>query len=717
MPPSSPPSAANRLTPSQDLEHQVRTLQRDVRALEVRNQELLAELANTQARYDEKLRTSDERWRFAIEGAGDGVWDWIVLENRVFFSKQWKAMLGYEEHEVGEGLEEWSTRVHPEDMPRVMDDLQAHLEGKTPFYSNEHRVLCRDGSYKWVLDRGLVMSRDLEGKPSRVVGTHSDITQRKEIEENLLAAITIAERANQAKSEFLANMSHEIRTPMNAIIGMGELLGLTPLTPTQQNYVNTMRTAGEHLLAIINDILDLAKIEAGKIELEDAVISIHLLLDGLSGLMSVRTEATGVELILDIAPNVPRLVRGDPARLRQVLINLIDNAFKFTSKGQIVVTVGVSERVPDTLVFSIKDTGVGIAPDRFEAVFATFTQADNSITRRYGGTGLGLTICRALVELMGGRIHLESTLSVGTTFTFTARLPADVAEADAELPASKRTHRHSGQPQRHSRQPQYPSGRPLGAQGSALLGQKAAAAGLRILVVDDIAINRDLIVALLDGMPWALECADSGRAAVERCRAGGIDLVLMDIQMPGMDGYEATRLIRQAEVSEGRAPVPIVAVTAHAMREEMERCLDAGCDAHLAKPVKRASLIAVIHQFSGPTEPELPRQKVDQHSPPEVARERAVEAEIEQLVPHYLELCNQRAVEMNDALMAGDFETLRRHAHGLRGSGTSFGFAELTELGGELEDSAVLKDEAVVAARLSELAAYLSRVQAQKGSA
>lgn len=697
--------------PLTEVQLQLARLQIEYRKLEILHGHVRAERDALQALSSEldpvgtERRLQDSRWQFAIEGAGDGVWDWNVSDSRVFFSKQWKAIFGYSEEEVGDALSEWSSRVHPDDMPQVMADLQPHLAGITPIYSNEHRVLCKDGSYRWILDRGLVVSRDASGNAERVVGTHADITERKQAEERLVAATQAAERANQAKSEFLANLSHEIRTPMNAIIGMGELLVETALTPAQRRYVNNMCAAGEHLLTIINDVLDLAKIEAGKIELEATAISVRSLTDGISALMALRSKETGVILVCEIDPAVPLVVRGDPSRLRQVLINLVDNAFKFTPRGQIVLSVRLCEGVAETLEFAVTDSGVGIARDRLEAVFATFTQADNSITRRYGGTGLGLTICRGLVELMGGVIAVESELAKGTVFRFTARLPE--ASGLSQRPGVLVS---VAEPDQVS----------VGSWSSM---PEVAAVRQRILVVDDIAINRELVTALLEGLPFEVSCVESGQAAIERCAAGGIDLVLMDIQMPGMDGYEATRSIRQAEQNGARGRVPIVAVTAHAMREEVARCLDAGCDGHLAKPIKRAGLIASVERFAA--RPELTGGARAQRAWLDVAEseegaavgylELEVAEEVAHLVPRYLDSCFTRAQELERGIAARDLDAVRRVAHVLRGSGSAFGFPQITDWGVCIEEAALVSDWALIEQVLPDLLRYLENAMLSRG--
>ena len=524
------------------------------------------------------LRDSEARWQFAVDSAGDGIWDWNVASGKVFYSRQCKASLGYADEEFGDSMKDWTDKVHPLDLPVIWQGIQDHLEGKTADFVAEQRMRTRMGSWRWILVRGKVIERHADQSAVRVIATQTDITARKMAEEELKRSYEAlrqaagalrtardeAQAAEHAKGDFLAAMSHEIRTPMNTVIGMTRLALTTELTVRQRNYLEKIDSAARSLLNIINDVLDFSKIEAGGLTLEDTDFDLDLVLDSASTMTAMKAEEKGLEMIYAVAQDVPRVLRGDPLRLGQVLINLLSNAVKFTPQGEVLVSINAQKILSDrvTLQFCVKDTGIGLEPGQINGLFRAFSQLGPHISRKYGGTGLGLAICRQLVELMGGRIWAEGEPGSGSRFHFTV---------DMALPRARHTGDAAAQP--------------------------PTLAPRRVLIADDNLHSREVLADSLAGMGLAPTLVASGTEALIELQAAAqrsqnYELALVDWDMPGLDGIETASRIR-ADRDLTRLPT-VLMVTGFGREETLRSAEQLGLAGVLVKPVTRSLLFSTI---------------------------------------------------------------------------------------------------------------------------
>lgn len=519
----------------------------------------------------DELRASDERFKLAMEHSTYGLWDRDVSKGTIYYSPHFYEQLGYPREDKPIPLPRMLKYIHPDDHGKLFDLSRLHSHSDT--IDLELRHIKKDGSFIWMLSRGKVIERDDAGDPKRLIGVNLDITEHKNIQMELASARQVAEEANRNKSEFLERMSHEIRTPMNAIMGMTYLALDTELTPEQRSYLNDMDAAAKSLLHIIGDILDFSKIEAGELSIVNERFNLWDEVKRLTKLHSVRAQDGDNELTFDIDADVPEYVRGDKYRLGQVLTNLLGNAVKFTNGGRIGLTV----RLADTddrlntvrLVFAVSDTGIGFDHEQLARLFEPFVQADGSTSRKYGGTGLGLSISKHLIEMMGGSIRCQSAPGQGTTFEFSVVLKQS---------------RHTVTAARK--------------QYSPLIDNNGTSPSRRkVLLVEDNQVNQRVASGILRKLMIDSVTVDNGAQALERLAladAGDFDAVLMDIEMPVLDGLEATRIIRQQPRFQH---LPIIAMTAHAMVGDRERCLAAGMNEHIAKPVNPDALLRVLNQF------------------------------------------------------------------------------------------------------------------------
>ena len=646
------------------------------------------------------LRAVRERLDLALDGSELASWDWEIASGKVHVSKRWSQMLGDDRQASVVTVSDLEKIMHADDIERVRDRIAAVLEGKSEIYYAEYRVRRRDGEWRWIGSHGKVTERDANGSAVRMTGTNADITGKKLDEATVLAAKDAAEAANRAKSNFLANMSHEIRTPMNGIIGMTDLALDTELTAEQQELMLTVKSCAGSLLEIINEILDFSKIESGAMTLDVSDFCLRTLLDETLKVFMPHARAKGTALKCIVAPAAPAMLRGDAAKLRQILINLVGNAIKFTEHGEIAVEVECLARKDNDvrLGFAVRDTGIGVAPEKQQLIFEPFSQADSSTTRNYGGTGLGLTISARLVEMLGDTLKLESAPGVGSRFYFDAsfeyftgtetRPPTDNADGKRALPAA----------------------RP---------GLSAAAGRpLNVLVAEDNPVNQRLICHLLGQRGMQVRLVDNGQSAVDAFATEKFDIVVMDVQMPVRGGFEAAGLMRAHESASGHR-TPILALTAHALSGDRAKCLAAGMDDNMTKPFKADELFATIDRLTtGAAEAAVPEEASPAQDYTMDLEALRVEVGDDELVTNLCRLFAQDAAQFADELecasIAGDMEQLYRIAHRLKGSVGIFhapqAVARLAQLEAASRAGDLLRVRAECDATRAMLAALLERL-------
>lgn len=633
--------------------------------------EYIVEDVTARRKDQERIRLSEERFRNAFDNAAIGM-ALVATDGRwLQVNRSLCSITGYDEHELL--ATNFQSITHPEDLDADLGNTEQLLRGEIRSFQMEKRYIHKSGRLVPVL-LSVSVVHDGEGRPLHFVSQIEDVSERKRFEVELQLAKKAAESAAQAKSEFLAHVSHEVRTPMHGILGMTEVALQAKSPDEQTEAIRIIRSSAEALLTVIDDVLDFSKIEAGKLGLDPFDFRLRGNLTDALKPMVARCREKGLAFVIEVKPDVPDALHGDWNRLRQVLFNLVGNSLKFTRAGEVGVAVSASaaagERID--LEVAVHDTGIGIPADRLERIFEPFAQFDGSTARHFGGTGLGLTISARLVEMMGGSLRAESTPNRGSTFRFTVPVLRGTAKA-----ASLET--GAAAPSESARAPAEPPRR----------------GPLRILVADDNTVNRRIAAAMLQRQNHRVNLAEDGRQAVAQSASQAFDLILMDVQMPDMDGIEALAAIRAREKATG-GHVPIIALTAHAMKGDRERFLAAGMDGYLAKPFHSEDLQRLIDELRiGPTSPtgEVPDATGLQIDLPALCEATGGDREaVEELLLLFRENCLDYLSQAQSAIARNDAELLASAGHSFRGAAAQLGADALANASAWLDETSARGD-------------------------
>lgn len=520
------------------------------------------------------LKEAEERLSIAIDGSDDGIFDWDIKNNVVFFSRQFFDMIGEKFDPAVSSINYLKQRIHEDDLEKAWSYIEQYLDGGLSEYRQSFRMKHESGRWVWVQSRGKALF-GADNKATRIVCIHTDITHTVKAQERLKAEKIEAEDANRAKSEFLAHMSHEIRTPLTAINGIVEIFERTKdsFNEKQQSLVGTLKSSTSSLIDLINDILDFSKIESGELELDEHGFSLDEVFENVISMMALKASEKGISFVFDYSALKGQDFYGDVKRIRQILVNLINNAIKFTDDGGVKINAELEDREGNPFLrINVSDTGIGIDPEDFDLVFQRFKQADSSVSRKYGGTGLGLPISKNLANLMGGDIFLSSQPGKGSTFSLLLPVKIEVHSASTEK--------------------QDKSALKINDKIRSALSDDN-----KILVVEDYEGNVVLLSYMFDELDVVYDVARNGADAVDMWKKNHYDVVLMDIQMPVMDGFSATKHIRDFEAANNIERTPIIGMTAHALVGDKDKCIESGMDSYLPKPLVESDLKREILKY------------------------------------------------------------------------------------------------------------------------